>query len=439
MSAAWRWIACSSLLMCALAWTSTATAQDVRIPVQGLLTDAAGSPLDEKVILEFSLYDDAKATVASWSDNILVEVSNGLFTVYLGSDEPLAATLLRDAAAPELSMKVSDDDESLGRWPLGSAPLAAYAALAGDAQTLQGKKPDELIAAGSITGAQIADGAIEADDLKQIYAGGVSPGGAATISADVSCSGCVSETEVSFNYAASTSPAGAASSSEDLQCTGCVVETELDFATATQAELDAHKTSTDHDTQYVAVGGDTMSGVLNLPADGLSVAGNQLLLTGGKVGVGTASPKAPLHVAGMLVQGTSHGTLSHQVASFFTNANDNTQYIHLRTPFDPKQAADMFHFKVTGYAYGASTKIIDITYVGYAYTGSETIINKEILNPNGGHAPAIYQGSDDNVYLRFKPSSVYYLSFRVDSMYVGNGRVVEPGEVTVTMSPAATL
>jgi hypothetical protein len=144
-------------------------------------------------------------------------------------------------------------------------------------------------------------------------------------------------------------------------------------------------------------------------------------------------------VEGMLIQGTSHGTVSRQVASYFTNVNSSSQYIHIRTPFDPTVASEMFHFEVKGYAYNASTKVVDITYVGYAYQTQGLIRDTGISNPTGGHAPAIYQGSDNNVYLRFKPSNTYYLSFRVDSMQVGNGRVVLPGEVTVIRSSSSTL
>jgi hypothetical protein len=41
---------------------------------------------------------------------------------------------------------------------------------------------------------------------------------------------------------------------------------------------------------YVAKTGDTMTGGLNLPANGLMVGANQLVLSGGKVGIGMASP-----------------------------------------------------------------------------------------------------------------------------------------------------
>ena len=47
---------------------------------------------------------------------------------------------------------------------------------------------------------------------------------------------------------------------------------------------------------YVAVAGSTMTGGLSLPVNGLIVGSNQLVLTGGNIGIGTASPGAPLQV-----------------------------------------------------------------------------------------------------------------------------------------------
>ena len=85
----------------------------------------------------------------------------------------------------------------------------------------------------------------------------------------------------------------------DLACAGCVSESELFFDPATQAELDAHKSSADHDARYVAQTGGTMTGTLNLPANGLNVGGSQLVLVGGNVGIGTVTPAAPLEVEGI--------------------------------------------------------------------------------------------------------------------------------------------
>lgn len=50
----------------------------------------------------------------------------------------------------------------------------------------------------------------------------------------------------------------------------------------------------------VAKSGDTMTGTLNLPANGLTVGTNQLAVTGGKVGIGTATPNEQLEITGNL-------------------------------------------------------------------------------------------------------------------------------------------
>ena len=52
------------------------------------------------------------------------------------------------------------------------------------------------------------------------------------------------------------------------------------------------------DARYVNVEGDTMTGALSLPADGLSVGATQLILNNGRVGVGTTNPTSPLTIVG---------------------------------------------------------------------------------------------------------------------------------------------
>jgi hypothetical protein len=52
------------------------------------------------------------------------------------------------------------------------------------------------------------------------------------------------------------------------------------------------------DARYVLKAGDTMTGTLNLPANGLVAGGTQLALSGGKVGVGTNGPNTQLQVVG---------------------------------------------------------------------------------------------------------------------------------------------
>jgi hypothetical protein len=49
-------------------------------------------------------------------------------------------------------------------------------------------------------------------------------------------------------------------------------------------------------TSYVAKSGDTMTGTLNLPADGLRVGNDQLHVSGGSVGVGPTEPGSKLDI-----------------------------------------------------------------------------------------------------------------------------------------------
>lgn len=63
------------------------------------------------------------------------------------------------------------------------------------------------------------------------------------------------------------------------------------------------------DNTKVAKAGDTMTGVLNLPANGLTVGTNQLVISGGKVGIGTSGPGGKLEIAGgYATTGLSPGT-----------------------------------------------------------------------------------------------------------------------------------
>ena len=55
-------------------------------------------------------------------------------------------------------------------------------------------------------------------------------------------------------------------------------------------------------SNYVAVAGSTMSGVLNLPANGLIAGTNQLVLSGGNVGIGTTSPSIGYTSPGSVLQ-----------------------------------------------------------------------------------------------------------------------------------------
>ena len=78
--------------------------------------------------------------------------------------------------------------------------------------------------------------------------------------------------------------------------------------------------STISSSNYVAVAGSTMTGALNLPANGLIAGATQLVLTGGNVGVGTATPIVNFDVAGTQGAPATSGTTPTAIARFETNS-----------------------------------------------------------------------------------------------------------------------
>lgn len=70
----------------------------------------------------------------------------------------------------------------------------------------------------------------------------------------------------------------------------------LDGQHASAFALSSHH----HDPLYVNTAGDTMTGSLNLPTNGLRVGTNQLVVSEGKVGIGTSSPNEQLEITGNL-------------------------------------------------------------------------------------------------------------------------------------------
>ena len=87
-------------------------------------------------------------------------------------------------------------------------------------------------------------------------------------------------------------------------------------------------------SNFVAVAGSTMTGVLNLPANGLVAGSNQLVLSGGNVGIGTTSPYGTLDVRGNILSsnsgGTVYGSMDSGNGNFLSieafNANNTVKY-----------------------------------------------------------------------------------------------------------------
>lgn len=105
----------------------TALAAEWAYPVEGHLTDSEGAPLDELVSAVFRVYPTEDASIAVWSESVTLDVRDGDFVVWLGTDGALSAFLEVAAEPPWLAVALGADPE-LGRLQLGGVPYAARAA-----------------------------------------------------------------------------------------------------------------------------------------------------------------------------------------------------------------------------------------------------------------------------------------------------------------------
>ncbi len=124
------------------------------IPYQGRLADASGTPLTNTYPMIFRLYAASTGGVPLWEENWSgpnsVRVSDGLFSVMLGSLTSIPETVITGNDNLWLGITVGTDDEMTPRIQLGTVPFSHQA------QTV----PD-----GSITSAKIAAGTIQRVNL----------------------------------------------------------------------------------------------------------------------------------------------------------------------------------------------------------------------------------------------------------------------------------
>ena len=113
-------------------------AQEVpgRMSYDGQLTDENGQPLNNaSVTMKFALYDALSGGTKKWptgaSEDHVVSVQSGLFSVILGSKEALSTTIFADSLFLEIQINDGSGLETLSpRQPLLSAPFALRAASA---------------------------------------------------------------------------------------------------------------------------------------------------------------------------------------------------------------------------------------------------------------------------------------------------------------------
>ena len=301
--------------------------------VQGTMETTAGTPANGSFSVVLVLYDAATGGTARYTQPAQqVDVSGGVFDATLG---PLPDGLLVQYPALWLEAVVGGD--ALPRQPLRSvayALLAQRSNVAGLAEDLdcvtcvksaevdfkwaragtKGGLPDDLectgacvsateLESGAVSNVHIQTGVITDDKLAFGYAGSPDKGGAAW---DVACSGCVDGDDVAPSVALKgTVTVDGSLQACKLDGTGCAVKVS-DSALVNKNDgwlamqvpdgirvRDLAGTS----PRPIEFGGGTSAG-------SLAVSGGDLTVTG-KVGVGTTSPSAALHVNGSWLLGAS--------------------------------------------------------------------------------------------------------------------------------------
>lgn len=133
---------------------------------------------------------------------------------------------------------------------------------------------------------------------------------------------------------------------------------------------------------YVSKQGDAMTGSLSLPSNGLLVGTNQLALSNGSVGIGTATPAAPLHVSGSGIAGS-------KTVAFVGNASTPgmaTLVVQAETAGRGLLVGDSTVTPTSQLGYGVQINSIGTgnSIQSYSNVSAETPANFTI-NPSGGN------------------------------------------------------
>lgn len=119
------WLAALALVSM-LAGSPALADAPTRLPIQGVLTDAEGTPIDGPTDLLMTLYDAEGGALFAYSTSAVLV--GGAFSVYLGdATNPVDLALFRDHSQLELGVAVDGGPELTPRFPIATAPFAAFA------------------------------------------------------------------------------------------------------------------------------------------------------------------------------------------------------------------------------------------------------------------------------------------------------------------------
>jgi len=143
------------------------------IPYQGRLADASGDPVTGKQNMEFRLYNTPINGTPLWEEfwtgSNSVDVSDGLFSVMLGSINTGLTAVVQGNTTLYLGITVGTDSEMTPRVQLGSVPFSIWSLAVADDSVTSAKVADGTLstvdlADSAVTSAKIADGTIRVND-----------------------------------------------------------------------------------------------------------------------------------------------------------------------------------------------------------------------------------------------------------------------------------
>ncbi len=153
---------------------------------QGRLLDASDHPLSGTFTLIYSIHDAPVGGTQLWmEDHVGVTVTDGLFTVELGSTVPLSADIVAGSgggggggggAIRYLQVQISGQPPITPRTPLTASPYSvATQRVSGDVQTLPGEMIIHCTACSAVDGITLSSD-VDSDELSMVRLNGLPPG-----------------------------------------------------------------------------------------------------------------------------------------------------------------------------------------------------------------------------------------------------------------------
>lgn len=131
---------CSAVLLTVMAPTTAHADVPAEVPIQAYLSDDNGVPVDGTVTVTFSIYDAASNGAVVHTEMQTLDSDAGALTAYLTPDRQI----FDDHTELFLALAVDGGAEMSPRIKLATVP---YAAVAGNASSLQGRTADDFLAA----------------------------------------------------------------------------------------------------------------------------------------------------------------------------------------------------------------------------------------------------------------------------------------------------